>query len=206
MPPNSVLIAPCRSRPMSSMLVRPGGHPATRHGTFRCALTPHSPPGRTCSATRSPSPARSARAITGTRPACDTRFGSSNDACVLARGYATIALTRCPLEPGTGSFDNSHSPRSEGTFHVDTPENTLIDRWIEAKSRAESIGKSAAGVPRPLRREHHRPPQPRRMTETTLNNLPLKKTHPPGARSPPAIPSRAILCTRGPASSQLNAS
>ena len=30
-------------------------------------------------------PARSARAITGTRPACDTRFGSSNDACVLAR-------------------------------------------------------------------------------------------------------------------------
>ena len=32
--------------------------------------------------------------------------------------------------------------------------------------------------PRPLRRGHHRPPQPRRMTETTPNNLPLKKTHP----------------------------
>ena len=31
------------------------------------------------------SPARSASVITGTRPACDTRFGSSNDACVFAR-------------------------------------------------------------------------------------------------------------------------
>ena len=41
--------------------------------------------GRTCSATRSGSPARPARAITGTRPACDTRFGSSNDARVFAR-------------------------------------------------------------------------------------------------------------------------
>ena len=30
-------------------------------------------------------PARSARAITGTSPACDTRCGSSNDATVFAR-------------------------------------------------------------------------------------------------------------------------
>ena len=33
---------------------------------------------------RSVAAARSASAITGTRPACDTRFGSSNDACVFA--------------------------------------------------------------------------------------------------------------------------
>jgi hypothetical protein len=49
---------------------------------------------------------------------------------VLALGLdepeATIALTRRPLEPGTGSLDKSHSPRSEGTFHVNTPENTTI--------------------------------------------------------------------------------
>ena len=70
---------------MSSMLSAPAAIPATRHGTFRCALTPHGPPGRTCSATRPPSPARCASAITGTSPARDTRFGSSNDACVLAR-------------------------------------------------------------------------------------------------------------------------
>jgi hypothetical protein len=35
---------------MSAMLSAPAAMPATRHGTFRCALTPHSPPGRTCSA------------------------------------------------------------------------------------------------------------------------------------------------------------
>jgi hypothetical protein len=57
-----------RGAPMSSMLSAPAAIPATRHGTFRCALTPHSPPGQTCSATRPASPARSARAITGTRP------------------------------------------------------------------------------------------------------------------------------------------
>ena len=84
-PPNSTLMAPCRSRSMSSIESAPAAIPATRHETFRSAFTPHPPPGRTCSATRSPSPARCARAITGTSPACDTRFGSSNDACVLAR-------------------------------------------------------------------------------------------------------------------------
>ena len=46
------------------------------------------------------------------------------------------ALTRCPLEPGTGSLDNFHHPSSEGTFHVNTPESApLFDRWIEAKRR-----------------------------------------------------------------------
>ena len=70
---------------MSSMLSAPAAMPATRHGIFRRALTPQSPPGRTCSATRSASPARCASAITGTSPARDTRCGSSNDACVLAR-------------------------------------------------------------------------------------------------------------------------
>src|SRR5450755_394659 len=48
-------------------------------------------------------------------------------------GYATIALDRCPLEPGDGSFRHSHRPGSEGTFRVDTPGRTLIGRWIEAK-------------------------------------------------------------------------
>ncbi len=47
-PPNRSGIAPCRSRSMSSMLSAPAAIPATRHVTFSCALTPHSPPGRTC--------------------------------------------------------------------------------------------------------------------------------------------------------------
>ena len=46
-----------------------------------------------------PSPARSARAISGTSPARDTRFGSSNDTCVLAglcnnRAYEVSSRTR----------------------------------------------------------------------------------------------------------------
>jgi hypothetical protein len=77
-------MAPCRSRPISSIESAPAVMPATRHPIFRWALTPHSPPGRTCSASSSGRAARSTRAITGTRPPCDTRFGSSNTALVRA--------------------------------------------------------------------------------------------------------------------------
>src|SRR5271154_1470277 len=50
-----------------------------------------------------------------------------------ARGYATIALTRCPLEPGPGSFETPIIPGQRAPFHIDTPESGLNDRWIEAK-------------------------------------------------------------------------
>ena len=43
--------------------------------------------------------------------------------------------------------------------------------------------------PRPLRRGHHRPPQPRRMTETTRNNRLLKRCTPPLTRL-----VRPLLC------------
>ena len=49
-----------------------------------------------------------------------------------ARGYATIALARCPLGMGDGSVENYHHPSSEGTFRVPAPETTLKRRWIEA--------------------------------------------------------------------------
>src|SRR6266568_9358564 len=67
------------------MLSAPAAIPATRHATFSSAFTPHGLLMLTCSRTRPASPAFSARAITGTRPARDTRFGSSNDACVFPR-------------------------------------------------------------------------------------------------------------------------
>ena len=66
------------------MLSAPAVIPATRHGTFTCALTPPGRLSRTCLATRLFRPARWARAITGTRPACDTRCGSSNVAWIFA--------------------------------------------------------------------------------------------------------------------------
>ena len=69
-------------------------------GEPQVRIHPHGPPGRTCSATRSACPARWARVITGTSPARDTRFGSSNDACVLAalcnnRTYKVSSRTGC---------------------------------------------------------------------------------------------------------------
>src|SRR5712671_4217594 len=124
MPPNSALIAPCRSRSMSSMLSAPAAIPATRHATFRSALTPHSPPGATWSATRSASPARSASVITGTRPACDTRFGSSKDACVFARpcnnrsGSGSTLLCPRPLRTGRASFPRTTAQASPGGSQV----------------------------------------------------------------------------------------
>ena len=127
-PSNSVLIAPCRSRPMSSIESAPAAMPATRQPTLRPAFAPQSPPGRTCSAARC-RPARAARAVTGTRPACDTRFGSSNATRVLAvlcdnRTYEVSSRA------GYWKRGNSHYPSSEGTFHVNDPESApdpLVD-------------------------------------------------------------------------------
>jgi len=41
--------------------------------------------------------------------------------------------SRCPLEPGGGSFSYSHRPSSEGTFHIGAPRATPFMRWIEPK-------------------------------------------------------------------------
>ena len=63
---------------MSSIESAPATIPATRAGTFRCALTPPLSAKVSLSATRSASPQACARATTGASPAVDTRFGSSN--------------------------------------------------------------------------------------------------------------------------------
>ena len=65
--------------------VRPGGHPRdqARHLQARVdAALAARPDALRDQVVR---PARCASAITGTRLTCDTRFGSSNDACVFAR-------------------------------------------------------------------------------------------------------------------------
>lgn len=50
-----------------------------------------------------------------------------------SRGYATIALNRCPLELDDGAWNTPIVPVQGAPFTSDTPESTLIDRWIEAK-------------------------------------------------------------------------
>ncbi len=68
---------------MSSMLSPPATIPATSEVTFSPALAPLSLGTVRCSWARARNPADSASASSGTSPADDTRFGSSNTADVL---------------------------------------------------------------------------------------------------------------------------
>jgi hypothetical protein len=65
---------------MSSIESAPATIPATSAGTFTAAFTPPGVLSVSVPATRSARPTRPANATTGTRPAHDTRFGSSNTA------------------------------------------------------------------------------------------------------------------------------
>jgi len=78
-------IPPWRSSAMSSMLSAPATIPATSEATFRPAFAPLSVGTLICSSASFRRPARSASASSGTRPAGDTRFGSSNTADVRVR-------------------------------------------------------------------------------------------------------------------------
>src|SRR5665647_2952215 len=69
---------------MSSMLSAPATIPATRAPILTSAFAPAEPGTLTCSATRSPRPARWAKAMTGTNPAQDTRFASTGCSCCSA--------------------------------------------------------------------------------------------------------------------------
>jgi hypothetical protein len=114
-PPNSEGIAPCRSRSRSSMLSAPPIIPATIAGTFTCAFTPHRRPIRTCSPASSARSARCARAITGTRPARDTRFGSSNVACIFARPCNNRT---CEVSSPLGIWKLQQLPSSQVRGHL----------------------------------------------------------------------------------------
>ena len=72
-------IAPCRSTSMSPTGSAPAAIPATRHPILASALAPHGPATLTCSRAKANRPARPASDMTGTSPARDTRFGSSNE-------------------------------------------------------------------------------------------------------------------------------
>ena len=132
-------IAPCRSTSMSSIVSAPAAMPATRHGTFRCAFTPHSPPGRTCSATRSPQAGALRRGPSPGPARRATRDSGHRTTRASSPGHATIALTRCPLEPGTGSVRTPILPAQRAPFTLTRPKAPLFDRWIEAKRGGERL-------------------------------------------------------------------
>jgi hypothetical protein len=81
---NSLPIPPCRNNAMSSMLSAPATIPATSEATFNPGFAPLSVGTVRCASASRRRPADSARASTGTSPADDTRFGSSNTADVRA--------------------------------------------------------------------------------------------------------------------------
>ena len=78
-------IPPWRSSAMSSIESAPATIPATSEATFNPAFAPLSVGTLKCSSASSRSPARSASASTGTNPATETRFGSSNATDVRPR-------------------------------------------------------------------------------------------------------------------------
>ena len=80
----TVRCPPCRSSAMSSMLSAPATIPATSEATFNPAFPPLSVGTVRYFPASSWSPADRARARTGTCPADDTRFGSSNTADTAA--------------------------------------------------------------------------------------------------------------------------
>jgi hypothetical protein len=114
-PPNSDRIAPCRSRSRSSMLSAPPIIPATTQGTFTWGFAPHRRAIRTCSPARSVRPARCASAITGTSPARDTRFGSSNVTWIFARSCNNRT---CEVSSRLGTRKIQQLPSSQLRGHL----------------------------------------------------------------------------------------
>src|SRR5690349_12349267 len=78
---------PWRSRSMSSIESAPHTMPATNARILNAALAPPFAAIFTRSRSRAGRPQRSASAITGTSPAHDTRFGSSNRTLIAARAW-----------------------------------------------------------------------------------------------------------------------
>ena len=94
-PPTVAGNAPWRSRSIPSMVSAPATIPATSAPIFNPALTPTLAATRTCSRARSSRPMLWASRTAGISPACDTRFGSSNLACVMA----AVCNNRIPEVP-----------------------------------------------------------------------------------------------------------
>src|SRR2546430_642114 len=74
----------------------------------------------------------SANRITGSRPAHDTRFGSSKDARTTGASCRNL-ISQVPSRTRNRSLSNFYSPSSEGISMPDTPASIEINRWIEAQ-------------------------------------------------------------------------
>jgi hypothetical protein len=108
------------------------------------------------SASRHPGPGRSTEALRPHRSASRAMRPSGT----ARRAGATPRPRNMPAVPVLTDTDRSLGPRSRRRVAA------LLQEPLPRRPR-----------PRPLRRGHHRTPQPRRMTETPRNEVPLRKTH-----------------------------
>src|SRR5665647_856066 len=119
---------------MSSMLSAPAAIPATNEQIFAPALAPLSLGTLNRAWASSPRRARRARAITGTRPAADTRFGSSKIADATV-GVWKSRIYEMPFLNRTTELQTSPIvPVQRGILALPHPPGTLTHRWIQAKA------------------------------------------------------------------------
>lgn len=138
---NERRIPPCRSRRISSIESAPATMPATKEETFAPAFAPLSVGTVRCVSARCVRPARSARRITGTRPALDTRFASSNAADSVAVWLNCIWCTSW-LGSNCGVVttilpDQRHFPYLNGSFPARPSVNPGLGggHWLPKGSR-----------------------------------------------------------------------
>src|SRR5262249_51426888 len=109
--------------PRSRRSSRPG---STRSRCPDGPSAPRSPADHTTRPAASPVPAPH------TTPDSDHRMTHVPPGCL-----AVISSHRCPLELERGSFNNSHSPSSEGIPMPQVRASTKVSRWIEAQNREQ---------------------------------------------------------------------
>src|SRR4051794_40647309 len=105
---------------MSSIQSAPATIPATRLPTFTGPFTPVFPLTRRCSPTNRSRPTFPASRTAGTRPARDTRFGSSNRAQVF-NGACNNRIYEVPFPTGTLELQQPPSTQLRGHFAFPDP-------------------------------------------------------------------------------------
>ncbi len=158
MPPKMRPMPPWRSRSMSSMLSAPTTIPATRALTFTAGLHPPGAPSLTCPATRSDNPARSARAITGTKPTADTRLSSSKRLEIVCTAWECRTRQMLFLNQHDGVLDSTIIAGQGAFARHDTHRDTHSHggsrfrrlpqaRLGRASGRRTRCGRAAGGGP-----------------------------------------------------------
>jgi hypothetical protein len=99
-------------------------------------FTPQSPAGRMCSATSSPSPARSARAITGTSPVGRHEMRVIERRDGLRQGMQQSHLRGVHSKWVMEASDTPILPAQMAPFALTRLKAPLFDRWIEAEYQA----------------------------------------------------------------------